>query len=883
MEGCEGVFQRKRTLTQLRAVTILVIMAVAGVGAYSVGLIPGASFPHVPGDVPVAYASSGATFTATELLGRPTDTSITVNVVPSSNGLVYFEYGTATGVYTGQTSEATLTSGTPTDIVMQGLTPNTRYYYRMVSSLDGVNWTEGDEHTFQTQRATGSTFTFTITSDSHVNIVLGSATTWKQTMTNVANDHPDFEIDCGDTFAMDGVTTASGADQAYLYQRQFFDIVGNSAAIFLAIGNHEQQEAWHLKDTATPATSPPVLGVNAEKKYYLNPVPDSFYSGNTDPYSYLSGDHLREDYYAWTWGDALFVVIDPYWYTTTKPYFGGGTGETYAGSGNRWDWTLGLQQFTWLKQTLQNSDAKYKFVFAHHMTGGSSDYGGRGGAVPANLVEWGGYNVDGTTWGWDTNRPVAQWGSEPVEQIMVDNHVSAFFHGHDHEYAYEKRDGIVYQSLPAAGFSGYGFNSYSLGTYTLKVLPSPGHLSVTVTPMQVTVDYIATTGGTVNYSYTINANSGNNPPTAAYTWTANGLGVSLDGSTSSDSDGTIASYAWTFGDSQTGSGVNPSHTYASAGTYTVGLTVTDNDGATGYIQHDVTVSPANVPPTAAFTFSPSNPVAGATVAFIDKSWDSDGSIASWLWSFGDGGTSTGQNPTHQYMTAGTYTVTLTVTNNSGSKSSSSQTVTVTPSPTYVVTISVNPTGAGTTNPSAGTYAYAAGSQVTITATAASGYAFVNWSGDASGTSLTATVTMNSNKNIIANFKASTNLALKKTATADSSQWGCGPAYGDDGNPSTRWCAANGYLNHWWKVDLGATHSLTGTEVMWQFARNYKYKVEVSTDNISWTLVADKTKNTGSAQTQKDSFTATARYVRITVTGLPSYTWASFYEFRVFGN
>lgn len=467
---------------------------------------------------------AAVTFSATELLGRPTDTSITVNVVPSSGGQIYFQYGTTTGAYTGQTPTAVLTSGTPTQVVMQGLAPNTRYYYRMVSSGDGVNWTNGTEHSFQTQRAPGSTFKFTITSDSHVDIQLGSATTWRQTMTNIANDHPDFSLDLGDTFAMDGVTTVAGAENAYLFQRQFFDLVGNSAPIFLAIGNHEQEEAWHLTDTPSPANSPPVLGANARKKFYLNPVPDAFYSGNTDPYPYLDGDNLREDYYAWTWGDALFVVIDPFWYTTTKPYIGNiGGGETsQVGSGDRWDWTLGLQQFTWLKQTIENSQAKYKFIFAHHMTGGASDYGGRGGAVPATLVEWGGYDVDGITWGWDTRRPVSQWGSKPVHQIMVDNHVSAFFHGHDHEYAYEKRDGIVYQCLPAAGFAGYGFNSYSVGTYTLKVLPSPGHLRVTVTPAQATVDYVATSGAKVNYSYAIAANSGSNPPGAANdTYTTN--------------------------------------------------------------------------------------------------------------------------------------------------------------------------------------------------------------------------------------------------------------------------------------------------------------------------------------------------------------------------
>ena len=459
-------------------------------------------------------------FSATELLGRPTDTSITVNVVPSGNGVVYFEYGTASGVYSGQTSHFALVSGTPTDVVMQNLTPNTHYYYRMVSSSDGANWFAGAEHSFITQRPPGSTFTFTVTADSHVNIILGNAATWQQTMTNIANDHPDFEVDLGDTFAMDSVTTAAGADQAYLYQRQFFDIVGSSTPVFLAVGNHEQQEAWHLTDTASPANSPPVLGVNSQKKYYLNPVPDGFYSGNTDQYSYISGDHMRQDYYAWTWGNALFVVIDPYWYTTTRPYSGNiGGGEPGSGSGNRWDWTLGLQQFLWLNQTLHDSNAKYKFIFAHHMVGGADDYGGRGGAVPANLVEWGGYNVDGTTWGWNTNRNVTLWGNKTVEQIMMDTHVTAFFHGHDHEYAYEIRDGIVYQALPAAGFSGYGFGSYSLGTYTFEVLPSPGDLRVSVSPSKVTVDYVfsdsgKSDNGQIKYSYNIMPNAGDNAPVA---------------------------------------------------------------------------------------------------------------------------------------------------------------------------------------------------------------------------------------------------------------------------------------------------------------------------------------------------------------------------------
>ncbi len=450
-------------------------------------------------------AATSISFTGSEMLGRPEKTSITVKIVPNSTIVYHYQYGLASGTYTGQTADFTAASEQPSEIVINGLSPNTRYFYRMQYHVTGESdWVDRAEHSFWTQRAEDSSFTFTVTSDSHVNIMLGNAATWTNTLNNVVTDHPDFEIDLGDTFAMDDVTTSAGAETAYKYQLQFFNLVSASSPIFLAAGNHEEQEGWHLDDTGDPVTSKPVLGTNAQKKYYLNPVQDSFYSGDTSTYAPLGGDGLREDYYAWTWGDALFVVIDPYWFTNTKPFIGNtGGGETSdTGSGDRWDWTLGLDQFNWLKTTLETSGAKYKFIFAHHMTGGSDDYV-RGGANPANLVEWGGYNEAGTVYEWETKRP--GWGSEPIHQMMVANGVSAFFHGHDHQYAYEKRDGIVYQSLPSAGFLGNGFNIYSSGDrYTIQALPSPGHLRVSVTPTETTVDYVATSGGAVNYSYSIN-------------------------------------------------------------------------------------------------------------------------------------------------------------------------------------------------------------------------------------------------------------------------------------------------------------------------------------------------------------------------------------------
>lgn len=428
-------------------------------------------------------------------LGRPTDESITANIIPNQNGEISFEYGTASGDYGFETSAFPCIANEPVVAVIGGLAPDTLYYYRLrYRANSGDPWIPRDEHSFRTQRAPGSTFIFTIVSDSHINFALGSPAVYRQTLDNIAISYPsyprypDFHLDLGDTFAMDSVTSDQGALSAYLVQRSsdYMGRISHSVPIFLAAGNHEQTEGWHRADNLA------YWSTNARKHYFLNPIPDTFYSGNTDSsFTAISGNDLLENYYAWTWGDALFVVIDPFWYTATRPYSGGtGGGEGTTGSGDIWDWTLGQAQYNWLRETLANSNAKYKFLFMHHMTGSSNLYI-RGGAYAVPYGEWGGANFN-------TERP--GWYA-PIHQVLVENGVSAVFHGHDHQYAYEMRDGIVYQSVPAPQSS--GFNYYSEGGYTIRVLGNPGHLRVTVSPSQTTVDYIAASGGGINHTYPI--------------------------------------------------------------------------------------------------------------------------------------------------------------------------------------------------------------------------------------------------------------------------------------------------------------------------------------------------------------------------------------------
>ncbi len=167
----------------------------------------------------------------------------------------------------------------------------------------------------------------------------------------------------------------------------------------------------------------------------------------------------------------------------------------------------------------------------------------------------------------------------------------------------------------------------------------------------------------------------NNPPTAVVTSSVTSgetpLLVDFTGGNSMDADGYIDIYHWDFGDGNAANTANPSHTYMTEGTYTVSLTVTDDDGATDVTQLSITVTEPAEPPVARFTYAAND----LMVDFTDTSTD-DGAVVGWDWDFGDGNTANIANPSHTYMTAGTYTVSLTVTDDMGDSDAASQDVTV---------------------------------------------------------------------------------------------------------------------------------------------------------------------------------------------------------------
>jgi PKD repeat protein len=294
---------------------------------------------------------------------------------------------------------------------------------------------------------------------------------------------------------------------------------------------------------------------------------------------------------------------------------------------------------------------------------------------------------DGTTWtgtGWGPYHRYAANGSYTVTLTVTDNGNLTAQTAHLVTVALNLPPGASFTSAcggftctfdgsgssdPDGTIRSYGWNfgdgATGSGATSSRTYAAGGTYTVTLT-------VIDNVGATTQIAHVITVNS---PPVAAFTSTCSGLTCSFNASGSSDPDGTIASYAWTFGDGTTGSGATTSRTYAAGGSYTVALTVTDNGSAASQTTHVVTVNPPNAPPVASFT-SACN---GLTCSFnASGSSDPDGTIASYAWSFGDGTTNSGATANHTYAAGGSYTVTLTVTDNAAATSTQAQGVTVVP-------------------------------------------------------------------------------------------------------------------------------------------------------------------------------------------------------------
>jgi PKD repeat protein len=188
-------------------------------------------------------------------------------------------------------------------------------------------------------------------------------------------------------------------------------------------------------------------------------------------------------------------------------------------------------------------------------------------------------------------------------------------------------------------------HTYMAGAYTVSLTVSGPGGSHTETK----ADYITVTAPPA--------------PTAKFTAEPTSGQFPLNVQFTDNSEGDITAWSWDFGDGTGSTEQSPAHTYTAAGNYTVSLTVTGPGGSDTKTKPDfitVLVPPA---PKAKFNAEPTTGQAPLTVQFNEKS---EGEYASCLWDFGDGNTSTEENPSHTYQNAGLYTVSLTVTGPGGS-------------------------------------------------------------------------------------------------------------------------------------------------------------------------------------------------------------------------
>ncbi len=368
------------------------------------------------------------------IVGRPTDDSVTLNVVA---GRVPVTVDLRLEPPGEIVVEEALKSEEARDLQIDSLHADTEYRYRLIARGDGRE--EVAEGRFVTRREPGSPFTFALLSDIHLptpapewtdpdiaglfysEIVeflqarLEIGETIQRAMDSIREKRVDFIICLGDMVhywrGFNGsFPTARVADFAYLDLRAHLGQTTAETAFFATIGNWDSESGWHPERLQH-------LAREARMKYLPNPQATTYPQGG--------GSH--EDYYAWTWGDALFVVLNVATYTLTAHTL------SEEDDGTAEDWTLGTEQLAWLQTTLENSRERFKLLFIHHPVGGRggderhSAYG-RGGGRAAEVGE-----------------------QAQVHALMREHGVQAFFYGHDHVFTNMVVDGIHYTLPGSAG------------------------------------------------------------------------------------------------------------------------------------------------------------------------------------------------------------------------------------------------------------------------------------------------------------------------------------------------------------------------------------------------------------------------------------------------
>ena len=347
-------------------------------------------------------------------VGKPTDHSVTMSVVngeqPFEGQLCTREEGKATWaclpLSLGATSREKLKGGTKL-VRVDGLKPGTQYRFE-VRGKDGRPVPQGEGH-FVTQRPARASFRFIAMTDAHVNPLNPERNIVLRTCADAAAAlRPDFVFHMGDNIQTVASSHGGPATEEehpslfYLYWRQVLGKLQGEASNFVLNGNWEGENGWHPELNRKWAR---------EARMLFAPAPDNK--------TYPQGGSSNEDYYAFAWGNALFVTLNATGYTVVNH-------EHTRGPGRGDDWTLGKEQDAWLEKTLKDSQAPWKFLFIHHAVGGNAGDDvntryGRGGGRAAHVGE-----------------------QARIHEMMKKYGVQVFFYAHDHVFTDIEVDGIHY-------------------------------------------------------------------------------------------------------------------------------------------------------------------------------------------------------------------------------------------------------------------------------------------------------------------------------------------------------------------------------------------------------------------------------------------------------
>lgn len=404
------------------------------------------------------------------LVFAPTPSSFSVSVVtragdPSHLTLAVRRSGNEEW---GEPLDATIRAADLGEWTVSDLEPNSLYEYEVAAR-------EGDDAgatrvlfsgKARTARPAGETFRFAMVSDTHIGSDLsysnqGDELVYAAICAEIEQEDPDFLINLGDLldYHQFGFNqpppTAEISRAAYMNYRNAMGNLAGKVAHFSVVGNWDGENGEFTTEQIMRSRDTRML-----------------YVPNPNPQTYPEGGSPAQDYYAFTWGDALFVVLNVQTYTTT-PHLLIGEGESAE------DWTLGSEQLAWLRKTLTESKAKWKFTFIHHTVGGNAG------------------NLANSTYGRGGGRAAYVGEQAEIHQLMLDTKSTIFFHGHDHVFVDMIVDGLHYSDPGSAG-APWKFEQAETG-YEVYWTES-GWSRVNVSPDRVHVEFIAA-GGTVLHQY----------------------------------------------------------------------------------------------------------------------------------------------------------------------------------------------------------------------------------------------------------------------------------------------------------------------------------------------------------------------------------------------